>query len=817
MQRLWARVRLWALARRRRWLLAALAVLLVLAAVMMLRWPLLPADPGAALWARFGAVRVVDRHGAPLAALTGPEHTRARPVALQAVSPWLVKATLTLEDKRFYSHSGVDALAAARALWGNLRAGRVTSGASTLTQQLVKWLREDPQQRQPRRWGTKLVEAVAALQLEQQASKDQILSWYVNFAPYGGLVRGAEQAAQTWFAKPAAQLTAAEAAVLAVVARSPGRLNPAQHLDRARPAAHALLRRMHAAGQLGEAELQLALDQPVVLAKHGERRTAPHFSAFVAGALHNHLPEQTADVHTVQTTLVAPLQAEVQALVRAHVLRSRPLGVGNAAVVVLDLPSAEVLALVGSADAGEAAALGANNGALALRQPGSTIKPFAYAAGFDAGLDPAVLLADVPATFATATGAWQPGNYGDRYAGPVLARMALASSLNLAAIRWTERLGLDRLRNVLGQLGFASLQRTAEHYGLALVLGDGEVTLLELTAAFAALGREGRYLPPRWLRAALTPAQALRPASAVPVQVFSPRAAWWTTDILADPAARSPAFGRDGALELPFWTAVKTGTSKGFRDNWTVAVTDRYAVGVWVGHFDGRPMPGVSGVTGAAPLARDVLLALHKNQPAVAPQPLAGLQRQPICALSGAAPGPHCHQTRSEWLPDGVARPVCRVHRLVRIDRVTAGLAGPGCPPQTLEERVVVELPSLFASWQDDALPRAPKHASPRCPPLDDAVQAAGPAATGPRIVQPANHAVWLLDSLLRPEEQQVALLAVGEGPLRWDLPGRTQTAASGERVLWTPQPGQHVLRVTDARGRSAAVQVRVQAASSGP
>lgn len=799
---------------RRRLVVTGLLAVLAVTALLWLSWPQLSPDPGDALWSRFGAVRVVDRHGAPLAALTGPEHTRARPVALHAISPWLIHATLTLEDKRFYQHSGVDVLATGRALWGNLRAGRVTSGASTLTQQLAKWLREDPDQPRVRGWTRKLAEAATALQLERRYSKDAILGWYLNYAPYGGLVRGAEQAAQTWFAKPAAQLTAAESAVLAVVARAPGRLNPAQHLERALPAAHALLRRMYAAGQLTAAELRLALEQPVALARHGQRRTAPHFAAWVAATLQGSRGgdaqevHEVQGVHTLETTLLAPLQAEVQALVRAHVLRSRSMGVGNAAAVVLDLQTAEVLALVGSADAGEHAALGANNGALALRQPGSTIKPFAYAAGFDAGLDPAVLLADVPATFATAQGPWQPGNYGERYAGPVLARTALASSLNLAALRWTEQIGLDRLRGVLARLGFASLQRSASHYGLALVLGDGEVSLLELTAAFAALGRGGVYVAPSWLRKAVTANAALHPAPAEAVQAFTPRAAWWTTDILADPAARSPGFGRDGPLELPFWAAAKTGTSKGFRDNWTVAVTDSYAVGVWVGRFDGQPMPGVSGVTGAAPLARDLLLALHKNRPSRAPSPPAELLRQPVCSLSGAAKGPHCPQAHEEWLPVDAARPACTLHRSVVVDRATGGLAGPGCPPQDVEQRVVVELPAQFAGWRDASLPRAPAVASPRCPPPVKAQ--ATLAEAGPRILEPANHTVWLLDSLLRADEQQVALLAEGQAPLRWELPGRTQTARSGERVLWTPQAGQHTLRVVDQRGNVATVQVRV-------
>jgi penicillin-binding protein 1C len=745
--------------------------------VAALAWlPLTPPEPGAALWQKFGSVRIVDRHGAVLQAVTGPLHTRARPVPLAQISPWLVQATLTLEDRRFWSHPGIDPLAAGRAAWGNLRAGRVTSGASTLTQQLTKWLQQTESAPRRRTLATKLAEAAAALQLEARFGKDQILSWYLNFAPYGGLLRGAEQASRSYFAKPASALTPAEAAWLAVVARAPGRLNPLRYPEAARPEQQRLLAAMHKAGLLTEAELQLALAQPLTLARDASRAPAPHFAAFVAEQLAartdpaaGQAPDFAQIPLALHTTLVAGVQQEVQRLTRIHVERSRSRGVGNAAVVVLDLASAEVVALVGSADATDAAALGANNGALALRQPGSTLKPFAYAAAFDAGRDPATLLQDSPGSFATPQGLWQPGNYGDRFAGPVLARTALASSLNLAAVRLVADTGLAQFHQLLLALGLTSLGRHVSHYGLALVLGDGEVDLLALTGAFATLGRSGQYLPPRWLAAVDTPTGRQTVATVPAKQVLSPRAAWWTADILADPAARSFGFGRDGPLELPFWTAIKTGTSKGFRDNWTVAVTDRFAVGVWVGHFDGAPMPGVSGVTGAAPLARDVLMFLHKDRPSKPPVRPADLRAQPICAESGASPGPHCPHQRHEWLASG-PRPTCSLH--------------PPTPQPTATQ------PTAQTALAKD----------------------------GPVITSPAPGTIVVLDSLLQPHEQQLALAATGNAPLRWTLAqGQQVTVHSGQRWLWTPSPGRHTLTVTDSAGRSSKVEVEVRQPAAGP
>lgn len=791
-----------------RWRLRLGALLLVDAVLLATAWLLLrggwlaPDDPNALLRARFASTRLLDRHGQPLREWTGDLHTRARPVPLAAISPHLVAATLTLEDRRFYSHLGVDSLAIARATWTNLRRGRVVSGASTLTQQLVKQM-----QPRPRTLFGKAHEALVALHLEARFDKHQILHWYLTHAPYGGLVRGAEQAAQRYLGKPARDLTVAEAAWLAVLPRAPGRLDPLRFPGRALPAQRALLHEMAARGQVDGPQLATALAQPIRLAVRVPASDPLHFADFAWQAL---APLLTVRPVAVQTTLDAGLQRDLQAMVTRHVAGLRARDVDQAAVVVLDA-AGEVRAMVGSAGA---AALGANNGATARRQPGSTLKAFTYALAFDSGTTAATLLPDVAAAFDTDEGVWTPQNYGEKMAGPLRARLALAGSVNLAAVRLLERVGVERLRSVLAALGFHSLARGAAHYGLALTLGDGEVTLLELTNAYAAFARGGLYSQVLWLQAiALDDGTTLTVGRPETRRVFSEAAAFLVADVLADPRARRHAFGRGGALELPFAAAVKTGTSKGFRDNWAVGWTGRWTVGVWVGNFDGRPMRGVSGVTGAGPLWRDVMLRVAGGDPDRGFMAPAGLARTEICPLSGALHGPHCPQATQEWFAEGTRPQTCAVHQAVAIDRRNGLRAGSGCPQEMVRTVVATVLPPEFAEWSrqhaagDGSVPDA---FSPLCP---GGATVGAPAML--RIVEPRHGATYRRDSRLADAAQALPLRATGGGSarVRWFVDGReVGQEVAGHTVFWPLRAGRHRVEA-EAGGAHTGVAFEVESA----
>lgn len=777
-----------------------------------------PDDPQAALLRRYGSTVVVDRHGQPLRELTGPGHTRTDSVALQAFSPLLVQATLFAEDRRFWQHPGVDPLAIARAALSNLRRGRVFSGASTLTQQVVRVM-----QPRPRTLPTKLREAWLALALEGKASKAEILNWYLNFAPYGSLVRGAERASRVYFGKPASDLTLAEAALLAVLPRSPSRRDLRRHLERARRAQTALLQQMAAAGEIDADALARALAQPIAVQRHVPPFEAPHLAEMMRESGPDGLDPPAA---RVVTALDAGLQSRVQGLVRSHLDRLAGRGVGNAAVVVIDVAQAEVRVLVGSREWDDLEHLGANNGALALRQPGSTLKAFTYALAFDDGGTAADVLADTEGHFSTDKGDYSPENYRRVFRGPVRARVALASSMNLPAVRLAARVGPARLQDRLQALGLEDVDADPQRYGLGLTLGNAEVTLLQLTDAFAALARGGVHRPARVFRQIVRLTETLSAPEAPARRVFSPEAAWLVGDILADPDARAPSFGRGGPLELPFFAASKTGTSKGFRDNWAMGFTPRYAVGVWVGHFDGRPMRDVSGVTGAGPLYHDVMLLLHGDQPPRRPAAPQGMRVVQVCALSGQIPGPHCpHRIDEHFAPGRAPAQACTMHVALRLDRRNRRLATASCPPGEVVEQVFVALPPELRLWgQRVGQPAPPTQVSGLCAPPETrpgAAEAADPASAAAdaplpapaaahtaagagrpvRITSPHPGAVFYRDSTLPEEEQRVALRAVTADPgarLLWFVDGQpvAPEVAADAPVWWTVSVGTHRLEV---------------------
>lgn len=756
---------------RRRATRLAVAVVLLVAGWLVRTGLFAPANPRLILDERFAVTRIFDRHGRALQALTQAEHARHRPTRLARVSPHLISATLALEDQHFWQHPGVDPVAVLRAVGQNVRAGRVVSGASTLTQQLCKWMA--PQQRT---FGAKISEAAAAIGLEGRLQKPEILELYLDFAPYGGLHRGAEQAAQAWLGKPAADLTLAEAAWMAVLPRSPQRLDPGRNPQAAVPAQKRLLERLRALGWYDSATIDAALSQPIAIAPDATRLRDPHLQDWAARTLQQPLANRPA---RIDTAIDGTLQAEIEQMARQHLVSLRGLQVGNAAVVVIDVATGEALAMVGSADYGDAGHGGANNGALALRQPGSTLKAFAYATAFEQGQSPATVLADLPAQYRTEQGLWSPGNYGGKWFGPVRARLALASSLNLAAVQLADSVGVSAILASLQAAGISTLQKTAAHYGLALVLGDGEVSLLELTAAFSVLARGGLYVAPTLVRQVVDQQGAATAVKGSETrQVFAPQTAWQVASVLSDPQARSLAFGRGGPLEMPFAVAAKTGTSKGFRDNWALGTTSQFAVGVWVGNFDGAPMRDVSGTTGAAPLLRDVLWRLHRDRrPADFARP-AGLQDAAVCALSGLVATAACPHTVAEALrPEQLPRP-CDWHA-----RAATG-------------DLVLNAPAKFRSW---ALQN---------PELAAQVQRSAAADLNGRpvaLVQPLDGAALVIDPHLPAAKQQVALRAQAADRgwrLRWQVDGTAagETAAD-EPAFWQPTAGEHSVTVAAVAG----------------
>lgn len=724
-------------------------------------------------------------------------------VPLQQMGPDLAAAVVAVEDKRFYHHPGIDPLAILRAAWLNLRQREVVSGGSTLTMQLARQL-----YRLPRRWYAKPLEALLALRLEVWLSKPEILEQYLNRAPFGNQLFGVEAASRTYFQRPARLLSLAEAAFLAGLPQSPSRFNPYTHPERARRRQAAVLAALERQGGLESERLLSALAQPLVIAPRQTAFAAPHFCQMVLEACR----DQAATGPEFRTTLDSRLQTRLEQLADGHLAQLAANHVTNAAVLVLENRSGAVKAWVGSRDFFDELHQGQVDGVRSLRQPGSAIKPFTYALALENGFTAASILADIESFAGEGEGRPVVHNYDEKYHGPVRLRTALACSYNVATVRLLDALGVDLLLERLQRSGLTSLNKPASFYGPGLTLGNGEVTLLELTNAYRALANGGVLQPLHFLRedsahGALTDQEA---QVATGERVFSPQAAFIIADILADHRARAPAFGLGGPLHLPFWCAAKTGTTKDFRDNWTVGFTSEYTVGIWVGNFDGQPMEKISGITGAAPLFRDVMLELHADHDPLPPLPPAGVKHTPICPVSGHSPGADCPGSLEEWFIAGTgpARE-CRVHCRVAIDRRNGLLASAATPPADRESRVYEIWPPEFRSWMAaQHLPLPPADRSP----LPE-VQTARLA-----IVAPADGDILKIDPVLRREFQTLLLEAVvpeGIREIEW-LRGDTTLARvrAPFQWRWPLTPGRHAFRIR-AQGRtgwleSAAVTIRV-------
>jgi penicillin-binding protein 1C len=739
---------------------------------------------------------VLDRDGRLLREVTVGRGAVNNSIRLTELSPWVVPALLAAEDARFYRHPGVDPLAVARALGQWALERRVVSGASTLTQQLARTL--EPR---PRSVPGKLREMAQALRIEASLSKVAILEQYLSRVEFGPGLIGIEAASQHYFQKPARSLDLSEAAALVSLPRGPSLYDPRkrpQLLERRRLR---VLERMARLGFVDAVELSRAELTPVRV--HAARRAqgALHLSFALAQRYSSLEGERT---RAVRTSLSAELQQQAER-VAAKALPMLEAHDGDAvSLVVIDNESGDVLAYVGSPNYFATEKLGANDGVAAKRQPGSALKPFVYAAAMEhLGHGPATLLEDLPRAYAVAGGTFTPQNYDHRFRGPVSLRQALASSLNLPALAVTSQLGPPRLLALLHRLGFASLDRDAEHYGVGLALGDGEVTLLELTTAYAALARGGEQLPARLVLAHTRAGQA---ETYLPVmarkRVLRPEIAALVTDMLSDDAARAAGFGRDSVLEFPFPVAAKTGTSKGFRDNWAVGFTREVTVGVWVGNFDGSPLRDASGLTVAGPVFHELMLAAMQGRERAALFERTGLVDAEVCQLSGQLPSPACpHRRREHFVRGNAPTAECDMHVGVLVD--AAGREVDSRCPGT--RRVLERYPLSLRDWAERAgRPLLGRALSPTCPPL---LASASP----PRVTFPRDGQSFVFDPD-GPAIQEIVLSASSDAQAaRFLVDGVAGRQLSPPFSMpWRLRPGRHSVVVESAGQRSAAVSFEV-------
>jgi penicillin-binding protein 1C len=730
------------------------------------------------------STRVYDRDGRLLLTFNGEDDTRMFWVSLAQVSPCLVQATVAVEDERFFWHPGVDPIAVVRAAGTNVRRGRVVSGASTLTMQVMRML-----WRRPRTFGNKLIEAFRALQAEDWLSKNEILETYLNLAPYGGNLVGVEAASLAYFRKHARDMTLGEAALLAGLPQSPSRLRPDRAPERARQRRTHVLKRMCVCGFIAPADAARAEKEPIP-----SERFPPPFDVPQWAFMLQRLRPQDREL---RTTLDGRLQELAETAIRSQVDRLRPAGVTNGAAIVIENRSAAVRAFVASCDFFSGRDQGQVNGATALRSPGSALKPFAYALAFDRGIcAPGTVLPDVPLSF----GHYEPQNYDRSFRGLVTARHALNLSLNVPVVELLRRLGFQGLYDFLRGVGITTLEKSAEHYGLSLVLGSVPVNLLELTNAYATLGREGVCRPFRVLEA--DPAAEGRP-------VLSPEAAFLVSDILSDPERLDgQVLWKSSRSQVRM--AWKTGTSFGHRDAWCFAYTPEYTVGVWLGDFSGQPSRELVGQSAAAPVAARIIDQIQSGKPVAWFERPESVEDRKVCAVSGMSPGPCCGRlTDAPFIRGRSPEQACETHVQVKIDRDTGSTLCHACAAgRTCDLHVAESWPAEVASWlriYEPTRPLAPPHFA-ECPSLAD-------AGSPPKILSPLPGQVFVLSQSQGAQSQRLLLRAASsQSDLFWFVNQTLyRTAKAPAHVFWPLRRGRHTIACSNQVGQTHSVTIEVR------
>lgn len=762
---------------------------------------------------------LLDRHGQFIAELNGGGDDYGYWPVPQ-LPPRIVAAALALEDKRFDSHPGVDPLAIARAVYQNLTHRKRVSGASTIAMQVSRLV--DPAERT---YWNKMREAVRALVLTARYGREDILAAYLRMVPYGNRVHGIAYAARRYLDKPVADLSWAEIAFLSAIPQSPTRMNPYHEDGRLRAIARGrwLLVQLRDKGILSAADYELADEQIRAI-------RLPPLAARPADSLHAVLklrqvlaaqaPEGGAEPYRVVTTLDLGLQSSVTEIAAGAVARWRAKGVGNAAVVLLDRETNDVLAWVGSTDYFDREGAGALDYAQTLRSPGSTLKPFVYALAYDLGrITPATILDDLPLVSEGVS------NADKLYLGPMLPRQALANSRNVPAVRLLKQVGLEEGYEFLGRLGLHDDEHDARYYGLGLTIGAMPVTLEHLVQAYSVLANDGQWRSLHWYQGQAADTRPL----------LSPGTARLVTMHLADPAARLPSFPRMGNTEYAYPVALKTGTSQGLRDAWTVAYSRRYLLGVWLGNADARPMYDVTGAGGAAELARDILNRLHGGERHglvdLGFPPPQGYQRVAVCAMTGKRATPACDPVFEEWFKPGQEpQQYDDAYSRLAIDRRNGLLAHAKTPKRYVEWRTFIQLPPRYSEWAAQAgLPQPPQQVSTGTNVVRAAASRAGrernPAATAVastrhaelRIISPENGESLLRDPSLPASRNTIGLrveVSLTVPQVLWYVDGKPyQVVAYPYAARWQLQPGEHVIQagIPLTQERSGPVYIHVE------
>ncbi len=742
----------------------------------------------------FETTRIYDRTGEHLLYEMVPaEGGRRTWVPISDVSEHLRKATIAVEDKTFYTNpGGINVTGLVRAVWGIMR-GEDAGGGSSIHQQLVRNVIMPPEERMQRSYIRKVKEMVLSFELSRRypgiEGRQKVLEWYLNNIFYGHHAYGVEAAAQTYFGKSAAELDLAEAAMLVPLGNKPA-LNPIDAPEEAKGRQELVLDQMYVQGYISAEEAWEAKQKSLVIAPPSFDMDAPHFVLYVRDLLVEEYGSEAVygGGLNVITSLDMEMQAEAERIVREGVSELRDdHNAHNGATVILDAETNEIRAMVGSVDYHDESIDGQVNMAVSPRQPGSSFKPFVYAAALAQGYTPATMIMDVRSSFPDPPNPapYVPENYSRTFHGPILLRQALACSYNVPTVAIADKVGTEKVADTARAMGITTLDKA--DYGLALALGGAEAKLLDMVYAFSVFANGGTmYGMPVASDRVEAEGRRLDPVSILEVtgpdgrvlhkhenlgrqEVLRPEVAFLLTDILSDNKARVPAFGSDNPLELEDRpVAAKTGTTNDFHDGWTVGYTPQYVVGVWVGNADYEKMKRGSGVRTAGPIWNALMRYLHEGLRVENFQRPSGLETAVVDSVSGKLPTEYSPQRVQEIFIEGTV-PVEEddVHHPFRVCNESGKLATAHCPPDQVEEVVFEVYPPEAEDWvREREIPQPPEtHCDMHGPSLANSEV----AIIEPKLFAPVGGVVPLVGNS-RPEGLEKYWLQYGEGmdPQSW-------------------------------------------------
>ncbi len=751
---------------------AVLLIAVFLFCVLDLTFPMAPAPS----WSKV----VYDRKGRLLNAYLSADDKWRISCQPEQTDSFFLRTLIQKEDRYFYYHPGINPIALCRAAFRNIISGERRSGASTITMQVIRLL--EPRERSLR---SKAIEIFRALQLESHASKHDILRLYLSLAPYGGNIEGITAASYIYFGKSPALLSPAEAVTLTIIPNRPSSLRPGRRNNLLYRERNRWLKRLYHEGLLALTDLKEALNEPLDMQRQPLPFTAPHLSRRLTA----HEPGTE-----IYTTLDADLQEKVNQLCANHMLRLQNGGINNAAVLVIDNQKHEVLAYTGSQDYKDALRAGQVDGVKAIRSPGSTLKPLVYAMAIDRGLiTPKSVLEDIPADY----NGYSPENFDQQYHGPVSAEDALSASLNIPAVQLMEQISTPDFRKTLLRAGFRSIERQKD-LGLSAVLGGCGVSLEELCGLYSSLANGGSYI---YIRNTLKTSE-----NSKGTPLFSPAAAYLITTILTKMNRPDLPFLFENSLHIPK-IAWKTGTSYGRRDAWSIGYNQRYTIGVWIGNFDGKGVPELTGADMATPLLFQLFNSIDYNSDSKWFRPAEGLDLRYVCPRSGNIPGELCDEKVIDYFLPGISSTVpCGHLRAYAVDASEKFSYCTSCLPETGYQRKIYEQPSagLLKYYRENGLPLriAPPH-HPYCTRVFEGFR--------PKILSLTEGQEYLIEKEDPRELELSCAVAADATTISWFIDDRFyKTVRAGEKIFFMPSAGNLKISCNDDKGRNSDLRIRV-------